>query len=214
MKTSLRFAKSPLLGTRNLVWIWGATSALFLLTSITFSEEEKTEGEAKKGRRAYKEKPDPANFPKSIEEARGRARWLHETIHGTLQIMHRDFFDDEFSREIPSKSMEDVFAQMNESWAVSIRWLGGNATKVAAHDPQDRFEEKAVQALIAGAQEYEDVERGRFRFVSAIRLQNQCLKCHVPHRTSLEDRVAGLAISIPLNLASTDSAEEEAEATR
>ncbi|MEX2579449.1 MAG: DUF3365 domain-containing protein [Verrucomicrobiales bacterium] len=138
------------------------------------------------------------NLPATVEEARGRARWMHEGFHGTLQVMHRDFFDDEETRHIPSASLEDVFDEMARSWSVEMRWLGVNATKGVDHKPQDPFEEEAAAALKAGEPEYEAMEEGRYRFVGAIRLQNECLKCHVPNRTSLEDRVAGLAISMPL----------------
>ncbi len=46
---------------------------------------------------------DNENRPATIAEARGRAQLLHETIHGTLQIIHRDFFDDESGQTIPSQ---------------------------------------------------------------------------------------------------------------
>ena len=140
-----------------------------------------------------------ANLPSSLEEARGRARWLHEVIHGALQVMHRDFFDeDEVEHSLPSQSLDDVFAEMARSHGVGIRWLGVNATKGKNHVPKDRFEEKASAALAAGEQEYEYFDGKSFRFVGRIRLQNECLKCHVPDRTSLDDRVAGLALSFPL----------------
>ena len=32
-------------------------------------------------------------LPTGVEEARGRAQLLHESIHGTLQLVHRDFFE-------------------------------------------------------------------------------------------------------------------------
>ena len=51
---------------------------------------------------------------------------------------------------------------------------------------------------MAGNEEYEAVEGGRFRFVGMIRIRNECLKCHVRNRKSLEDRLGGLAISMPL----------------
>lgn len=144
---------------------------------------------------------DPEGYPRSIEEARGRARWVHEIIHGALQVMHRDFFDeDAVERSLPSQSLDDVFAEMARSHGVEIRWLGGNAGKGKDHVPKDGFEEKAVAALIAGAPEYEGVEKARYRFVGPIKMQNQCLKCHVRDRKSLEDRVGGLAISFPLAL--------------
>lgn len=144
-------------------------------------------------------KMEPENLPRTVEEARGRARWVHEIIHGALQVMHRDFFDeDAVERSLPSQSLDDVFAEMTRTHGVEIRWLGGNATKGKDHFPKDAFEEAAVAALIAGKPEYEAVESGRYRFAGPIRMQNQCLKCHVRDRKSLEDRVAGLAISFPL----------------
>jgi len=166
---------------------------ILLLVGGTFSpaSEVDAEGEAE----ACQE-----SMPRTVEEARGRARWIHELMRGTLQVMHRDFFDDEETKKIPSASLEDVFAEMARSWSVGIRWLGVNATKDIDHEPEDRFEVAAVEALNNGALEHEAVQSEYFRFVGAIRLQNECLKCHVPNRTSLEDRVAGLSISIPLQL--------------
>ena len=139
-----------------------------------------------------------SDLPTTADEARGRAKVLHETIHGALQVMHRDFFGGDEDLSLPSQSLEDVFKEIASSWNIEIRWLGVNATKSVDHDPKDEFEKAAAAALVAGKTEYESIERGNFRFVGAIRMQNECLKCHVPHRSSLEDRVAGLAISIPL----------------
>lgn len=140
------------------------------------------------------------SLPRTVEEARGRARWIHELMHGSLQVVHRDFFgdgDDE-SLALPSQSLDDVFAEMARSWNVEIRWLGVNATKGADHEPQDRFEEAAAQALLDGAREHEKVERGNYRFVGVVHIKNECLKCHDRNRTSVEEKLAGLAISIPL----------------
>src|SRR5690606_4565367 len=50
--------------------------------------------------------------PTSVAEARARARLLHESIHGTLQVVHRDFFDEDQSHTIPSASLEDMFVEM------------------------------------------------------------------------------------------------------
>lgn len=145
--------------------------------------------------------PAPENLPKSVEEARGRARWIHELVHGALQVMHRDFFEeDEVEKILPSQALDDVFAEMARSHRVEIRWLGGNANKGKDHLPKDRFEEDAVAAMFAGKEEYDAVEKGRFRYVGMIRIQNECLKCHVRDRKSLEDRFGGLAISMPLAL--------------
>ena len=59
-------------------------------------------------------------------------------------------------------------------------------------------ETRAVKVLSSGEKEYEAVENDRYRHAGAIRLHNVCLKCHVPNRTSLEDRAAGLVISMPI----------------
>lgn len=151
------------------------------------------------GLRADEAKEAPTDLPRTVEEARARARWMHEIIHGALQVMHRDFFDeDAVERSLPSQSLDDVFAEMARSHGVAIRWLGGNAVKGKDHYPQDRFEEDAVAALISGKPEHESVEGSKYRFVGAIKMQNQCLKCHVRDRKTLEDRVGGLAISIPM----------------
>mgnify|MGYP000086893032 CR=1 FL=1 len=143
--------------------------------------------------------PAAENLPRTVGEARGRARWLHELVHGALQVMHRDFFgDDQNDHTLPSQSLEDVFAEMARSYAVEIRWFGVNANRGKDHLPKDRFEQQAAAALLAGETEYESIEGGRYRFAGRIRLQNECLKCHVPNRQSLEDRMAGLAISFPI----------------
>lgn len=142
------------------------------------------------------------NLPKTVEEARGRARWMNELIHGSLQVMHRDFFGDgdDDSLALPSQSLDDVFAEMSRSWDVDIRWLGVNAMQGVDHRPKDRFEEAAAKALEEGAQEYDAVEGTQFRFAGAIKIHNQCLKCHVRNRTSLEERVAGLVIGFPMDI--------------
>ena len=142
------------------------------------------------------------NLPKTVDEARSRARWMHEIIRGSLQVMHRDFFgdgDDE-SLALPSQSLDDVFDEMSRSWDVDIRWLGVNAMQGVDHRPKDRFEEAAAKALGEGAKEYEAVEGTKFRFAGTIKIHNQCLKCHVRNRTSLEERVAGLVIGFPMDL--------------
>jgi hypothetical protein len=140
----------------------------------------------------------PEKLPTGVDEARGRAQILHETIHGALQVMHRDFFVDDENLSLPSQSLQDVFKELTLKWGIEIRWLGVNAkTMDSDHKPKDRFEENAVEALAAGKTEFEAVERNIYRYAGLIKLQNECLKCHVPHRKSLEDRAAGLVINIP-----------------
>lgn len=171
------------------------TSALWLTGEPAASEAKTAE---KKDSAAERKE---VSLPATVEEARARARWMHEGFHGALQVMHRDFFDEDDAGVLPSQSLDDVFKEMARSWAVEIRWLGVNATKGIDHKPKDRFEERAAEALLSGEIEYEQIEANRYRYVGLVRLQNECLKCHVRDRNTLEDRVGGLAISFPMKKA-------------
>lgn len=139
--------------------------------------------------------------PTSVSEASARARLLYESFHGTLQVVHRDFFDEDESRLIPSQALEDVFSEMSSSFDVDMKWLVVETDIVNVdHQPADDFERAAVAALKKGQPRFEVVEGDRFRFAGPIRLASQCLKCHVQKRTSTDARKAGLLISMPINL--------------
>lgn len=137
-----------------------------------------------------------------VVEARLRSRLLHEAIHGSLQVMHRDFFKDGGNRmPIPSESMLDVFSELEETWQVKVRWLAVNAKAMnIRHRPDSAFDERAVKAITGGSEMFEATADGVYHYAGAINLGNQCLKCHVPQRTSLEDRKAAVVISMPLKL--------------
>ena len=138
--------------------------------------------------------------PATVSEARSRARLLHEMIRGTLQVVHRDFFDEDNAHAIPSASLEDVFHEMKRSYDVELKWLTVNADVVNVdHEPEGEFETQAVKKLAAGDLFVEATEASRYRFAGPIRLRSQCLKCHVKRRTSNADRTAGLVISMPLS---------------
>jgi hypothetical protein len=140
-----------------------------------------------------------ANLPTTVVEARGRARILHETLHGVLQVVHRDFFRDDQRLSIPSRSLEDVFKELERRWQVKMHWLVVNADAMNVDNkPRDDFEKDAARALASGKREFEAFGGNVYRFAGSIRLASQCLKCHVPRRTSTEDRAAGLVISMPL----------------
>lgn len=140
-----------------------------------------------------------ANAPTSVAEARGRAQLLHETIHGALQVMHRDFFREDEKLTIPSRSLEDVFRELARSYDVEVRWLAVNTEAMNVdHKARTDFEKTAVKALASGKQEFELSEDAVYRHAGVIRLSSQCLKCHVPNRTSTKDRAAGLVITMPL----------------
>lgn len=136
---------------------------------------------------------------RSESEARSRALLLHEMANGALQVMHRDFFDDENPRAIPSASLEDVFIEMEKTFDVKMKWLTVNTDVVNfANQAKSEFEKAAVKALASGERISEGVSDARYQFAGAIRLRSQCLKCHVKNRTDTEDRTAALVISMPL----------------
>ena len=168
-------------------WAIALTTGALLVTALS-ADPETEEATAKE--------------PVSLEEARGRAKLLHEVIRGALQVMHRDFFDPDDKDRIPSSSLKDMFDVVKEEKGVTLAWLGVNAkTMDVDHKAKDDFEHAAVAALSKGVNEYEAVEDDTYRFAGSIRLHNACLKCHVPHRKSLETRFAGLTIQIPIKAA-------------
>lgn len=137
--------------------------------------------------------------PGNLSEARGRARLLHETIHGVLQVVHRDFFREDEKLPIPSQSFEEVFEELARSQKVNVRWLAVDTEAMHAdHKPTGDFDKQAVKALRSGQTEFESLEDGSYRYVGTIRLSAHCLKCHLPSRTSNKDRAAGLVISFPM----------------
>lgn len=142
---------------------------------------------------------DQNQLPKNIEEARGRARLLHETIHGSLQVMHRDFFREDEGMPIPSHSLEDVFKELARSHKVNLRWLAINARAMDIdHEPKSDFDKAAVDVLKTGKEFYESQTDGLYQYVGTIRLSASCLKCHLPARSSNDDRAAGLVIQMSL----------------
>lgn len=137
--------------------------------------------------------------PSNPDEARSRAKLLHELVRGTLQIMHRDFFDEENAHAIPSASLEDVFYEMGKNYDVQMKWLTVNADLVNVdHQAKSAFEKAAVKELASGKQMAEKVEERSYQYAGAIRLGSQCLKCHVQRRTSNEDRTAAVVITMPI----------------
>jgi hypothetical protein len=139
--------------------------------------------------------------PPGVAEARLRSRLLHETIHGALQVMHRDFFRQGQRLSVPSKSLKDVFAELERTWRVKVRWLAVDAEAMnVEHRPARAFEERAVKAIAGGGEMFEAADGGVYRYAGRINLGNQYLKCHVPGRTSLEDRKAAVVIAMPLDL--------------
>jgi hypothetical protein len=135
--------------------------------------------------------------PATLQEARARARLLHETIHATLQIVHHQYFRDDEGLLIPARTMKAVFKELDRGCDVQLRWLVVDADAMNVdHKAKDEFERSAVKALASGKDEFEATDNGLYRHVGSITLSSECLGCHLPSRTSTEDRAAGLVISM------------------
>lgn len=143
---------------------------------------------------------EPQSRAISTDEARDRARLLHETLHATLQFVHDEYYRPDERLTLPAATLERVFRELAARQHVKLHWLAVNARAMNVnHNPQDEFEKSSVTALTAGREEFEQVENGSYRYAGAITLGSECLKCHLPGRNSNKDRVAGLVITIPLN---------------
>ena len=183
------------IGTLRRLQAFLLTSTLAGVIGFVCMPDARTRAEPSEGGAAQTEGEGPA----TLREARGRAKLLHETIRGALQVMHRDFFDDENPPAIPSQSLEDVFHELKRSYDVDVHWLIVNTDVVNVdHQARNEFEQRAVKALDAGKTSFEESDEESYHYAGAIRLASQCLKCHVKTRTSTDDRTAGLVISMPL----------------
>ncbi|MEZ6068362.1 MAG: DUF3365 domain-containing protein [Planctomycetaceae bacterium] len=130
--------------------------------------------------------------------ARARARILHETLHGTLQVMHRDFFREDDGTRIPSRSLADVFSELEKSYEIKLQWLAVDTKAMHIdHEPQTDFEKAAVAAFKADESEYEQVDGDAYRYAGRIRLSAVCLTCHLSRRSNNNDRSAALTITMP-----------------
>ena len=131
--------------------------------------------------------------PTTLDEARSRARLLWEVTKGSLQVIHRDFFHEETHKAIPSAALDDVFAEMQKTFQVRMKWLNAGTDIVTTdHQPVGELEMKAAQAIGRGTMFVEQYQQGQYQLAGAIRLRSQCLKCHLRGRNSTDDRSAGL----------------------
>ncbi len=143
--------------------------------------------------------PAEGTAPVTLNEARGQARLLHETIHTTLQIVHRQYYREDEGLALPASTLETVFDELEASRNIKLHWLAVDAQPMSVdHKPRNDFEKNAVAALKAGQESFELAEGAVFRHVGVITLSNQCLKCHLPARRSTKARKAALVITLPL----------------
>jgi len=142
----------------------------------------------------------PAKPSAASDPNRDRAKLLHETLHGALLVMHRDFFSEETSRVLPSQSLLSVFAELHRSHGIEVRWMTVSGDEMNDdHRPTTAFELEAVERIKQGADFHESLDDDAYRYIGRIRLASECLKCHVSRRRSTEDRASGLIITIKVD---------------
>lgn len=182
---------------RRVATLTGCTIAAVFLVALALRP-------AHSGETAPPNTASSVNVPADVkaptpDEARERARLLLETVHATLHVVHLHYYREDEGLTIPGVAMKSVFRELAERRRVQLRWLAVNAQAMnVEHEPQDDFERSAVKSLTGGAAEYERIENGRYRYVGAITMGSECLKCHLPRRTSTEARLGGLVISMPV----------------
>ncbi len=143
--------------------------------------------------------PPPAGPAGSRAEAHDRAVLLHELTHETLLAMHVHYYREDERLLLPATTMRGVFDRWGLRQKVRIRWLAVDAEPMnIEHRPKTDFEHAAVKALKSGERYYEELASGQYSYAGPIRLTSECLKCHVPNRTSLRDRLAGIVIEMPV----------------
>jgi len=134
--------------------------------------------------------------PLPLEQARQRARLLHDIYESTLLTMHRHYFEPNKQRVIPSRALEDVFYTARRRWGVEARWLAVSAQAMNIdHKPKTTFEKQAVQLLLTGKKQHEEVRDGTYRMAAPIVLFANCIRCHTSRR---RNPVAGLILSLPV----------------
>lgn len=142
--------------------------------------------------------PTTSQLPTSAE-ARGRAELLHDTVEQLLHVVHQRYYREDEGLKLPAAALKEVFRELAERRGVELRWLAVEAEAMnVAHVPRDDFEKAASKAILAGDSAFEQTVGGTYRRVGRIVLTNECLKCHVPNRTSTRDRAAGLVIAMPV----------------
>jgi hypothetical protein len=147
-----------------------------------------------------KTKPDSTAEPVTVEEARERAKLMHNIYAKTLLVVHHHYFRREGS-VLPARALEDVFAGIDEQSNIKARWIAVNTPPMSInHKPEGEFEEKAAAQIAEGKAAYERVEGGYYKRAGMIPLGVGCVGCHTKlfQTQAKTPRFAGLVISIPV----------------
>ena len=175
-------------------------AAVALLMAKRGVTQEPSHSAAKASAESSSVEPGNAARLISVDEARERARILHDVYEATLRTIHSRYFKENSGVPIPSRAMEEVFSRVTRRTKVKARWIAVNSQAMDLdHEPADDFEKAAVRVLSAGGQEFEQVENGMYRRATPIALLDSCLKCHAPPPIRVTNaRFAGLVIAMPV----------------
>lgn len=177
-------------------WTLSIATALTLATLGANATPPSNSGEVSNSRPITETKA--AALP-SVNEARGRARLLYKTVQAMLQVVHHEYYREDEKLPIPARTFQKVFRELADNQKVELRWLAVTGQAMNQdHNPRNDFEKLAVSAIASGSEEYELAENGVYRHVGVITLTAECLKCHVPNRTNVKNRAAGLVIAMPI----------------
>ena len=139
----------------------------------------------------------------TVSQARRQAEILHSTLHSSLRVIHDRYYREDEALPIPAAILGEVFKDVETEQHVKLRWLAVEGLAMNSdHKPTDEFERQAAEKLKAGERSHEIIADGVYRRAAPITLSGHCLKCHMPDRKSTRDRVAGLIITIPVNVGS------------
>jgi hypothetical protein len=150
---------------------------------------------------ARKEKGEKGEQRVTVEEAKGRAKLMHDIYSTTLDSMHHHFFRRDRAT-LPARALDDVFAEIDRKTKVKTRWIAVNTPAMSLnHEAESEFEKKAVTALSEGKAEFEATEGGYYARATPIPLGVGCVGCHTKFSptTDKTPRIAGLVISIPVS---------------
>jgi len=143
-------------------------------------------------------------------EARERAEMLHELVNYTLLAVHDNYYREDEGIMIPATALRGVFDRFGQGRKVELRWLAVDAEPMnVEHTPRSDFEREAVKALKSGQTAYDELTADQYRYAGPIRLTSECLKCHVPNRTSTRTRLAAIVVTLPRAVPATDSSRPE-----
>ena len=123
-----------------------------------------------------------------LEDARVKAKLLHDVYSSTLDVMHHHYFREDRSA-IPARVMEDIFTELEERENIKAGWISVNAKAMSIdHEPDTDFEKQAAKTLASGQKDYERVEKGMYQRATGISLMESRLSWLPPGIRSLRQK--------------------------